>query len=171
MPILYYGVFKMPNSDFKFTRVDKFLDDINREDCFDTQDMDGVSPNFKFVLVSDCSQDIKNCLDEDGTLYEPYDSFNNLGVNIIDTDGVDDGVCSLLWSEGVNGERTMTITDSTVSFDLGEETQSIRGIFLVSLANGTGYVIAYCIFDKTLELDGVAIFPVNGMIWGMHYGN
>ena len=166
-----FGVFKMPNSDFKFTRVDRFLDDINREDCFDTQDMDGVSPNFKFILVSECSQNIEKCLDEDGTLITPYDSLTDTGVNIIDTDGVDDGLCSILWSEGVNGERTMSIADSTVTYDFGENTEHIRGIFLVSLANGTGYVIAYSIFDKTLELDGTSIFPVNGMIWGIRYGN
>lgn len=158
-----YGVLEM-NSQFRFTRVDRFFDDINREDCFDTQDMDGISPNFKFLLVSECPSDINDCLDEDGTLMTDV-------VSIIDTDGEDDGLCSLLWSAGVNGERTMSIADTTVTYDLGEESVGIKGIFLVSIANGTGYVIAYCILDKILEEDGVLILPMDGMIWSIRYGN
>lgn len=158
------------SNQFKFIRVDKFLDDINREDCFDTQDMDGISPNFKFVLVSECNQDIENCIDEDGTLISPYDDVNDKGVTILDTDGIDDGFCSLLWSEGVNGERSMSISDSTVSFDLGEKPVQIKGIFLVAVSNGTGYVIAYCILDKILEENGVLILPCDGMIWSIRYG-
>ena len=42
-------------SEFEFTRVDTFLDDINREDCFDTQDMDGKTLNYRiyqqFVIL------------------------------------------------------------------------------------------------------------------------
>ena len=156
---------------FKFTRVDSFLDDINREDCFDTHDMDGVSPNFKFILASECSQDIENCLDEDGTLRTPYDSSTDMGVTILETYGADDGLCSLLWSKGINGERTMSIADSTVSYDLGEDVVQFKGIFLCAIAEGTGYVLAYSILDKPLEKDGVLILPVDGMIWSIRYGN
>lgn len=154
---------------FKFIRVDSFFDDINREDCFDTQDMDGISPNFRFVLASECSQDIEKCLDVDGTLITPYNATTDIGVTLADVED-DDGVCSLLWSKGVNGERTMSVADSTVSYDLGEDKVPVKAIFLVAINNGTGYVIAYSIFDKTLLFDGTLILPVDGMIWSVHYG-
>ncbi len=157
-------------NEFKFIRVDNFLDDINREECFDTQDMDGVTPNFKFILTSECATNIEDCIDEDGTLKTPYDSNTDTGVTIIDTEGADDGLCSILWSKGINGERTMSISDSTVNYDLGEDIQQIKGIFLCSLAQGTGYVIAYCIFDKILEENGILILPMDGMIWSVRYG-
>ena len=151
-------------NQFKFTRVDRFFDDINREDCFDTEDMDGVSPNYKFVLVESCPQNIKDCLDTDGTL-------DTSVVHIINTDGEDDGLCSLLYSKGINGERTISVNDSTVTYDLGEDKQLIRAIFLVNVVNGTGYVLAYSIFDKVIEEDGILILPCNGVVWSIRYGS
>ena len=53
---------------FEFSRVDTFIDDMNREGKFDIYDMDGVTKNYKMVLVSECPSDINDCLDEDGTL-------------------------------------------------------------------------------------------------------
>lgn len=151
-------------NQFKFIRVDTFFDDINREDCFDTQDMDGVSPNYKFVLVEDCPQDINACLDSDGTL-------DTSVVSIVETDGIDDGLCSLLYSKGINGERTISVNDSTVTYDLGEDARPIRAIFLVNVANGTGYVLAYCILDKTVYENGALILPCNGLVWSIRYGS
>lgn len=158
----------MPN-EFRFIRVDSFLDDMNREDCFDTQDMDGISPNFRFILASECASDINNCLDEDGTLINPYDSTTGKGVNILDIEE-SDGTCSMLWSKGVNGERTMSVSDSVITFDIGEDRVPIKAMFLVAINNGTGYVLAYCIFDKTIYVDGTLILPVDGMVWGVRYG-
>lgn len=151
-------------NQFKFIRVDSFFDDINREDCFDTQDMDGITPNFKFILVSDCPQNIENCLDDDGTL-------DSNTVEIIDTDGVGDGECALLYSKGVNGERAISINDSTVSYDLGEDAVNIKAIFLCNIGNGSGYVLAYSIFDKTIREKGSLILPCNGSVWSIRYGS
>lgn len=152
-------------TSFKFTRVDNFLDDMNREDCFDTRDMDGITPNYRFVLASNLeSSDINDCIDEDGTL-----DLDN--VTLLETDGVDDGFCSLLWGKGVNGERSISIADSTVTYDLGElDDVQIKAIFLVAIADGTGYVMAYCILDKPLIMNGSLIFPTDGLIWSIHYG-
>lgn len=148
---------------FNFIRVDSFLDDINREDCFDTADMDGISPNFKFVLASSCPSDINDCLDVDGTL--------NDKVNILQSIGVDDGVCSLLWSKGINGERTMSVSDSTVTYSFTEPIQ-LQGAFLVNISNGSGYVIAYSISDKQIPItDKELICPCEGMIWTIKYGD
>ena len=159
----------MGSDVFRFIRVDRFFDDMNREDCFDTADMDGVSPNFRFVLASDCASDIEDCLDEDGTLVTPYNSNTGKGVTLIDN-GSDDGLCSLMWSRGVNGERTMSVADSTVTYEFGEDKVPISAMFLVAVNNGTGYVIAYSIFDKTITVDGTLIMPVDGMVWSVRYG-
>lgn len=159
----------MVNTALEFIRVDSFLDDMNREDCFDTRDMDGISPNYRFVLASECSSDINECIDSEGTLKE-YDEETGTGVNLIDSIGVDDGYCSMLWSKGINGERTMSVADSTVSFDFGDGTYQIKGIFLVNIADGSGYVIAYCILDKGITVDGTAVFPCDGMVWSCYYG-
>lgn len=152
---------------FEFTRVDSFMDDINRPDCFDTQDMDGVSPNYRFILVSDCADNIDDCLDEDGTLISPYE--NGRGVNIIDT-GSEDGLVSMLWSSGINGERTMSVSDSTVSFNFSDNTVDLKAVFLVNVSNGSGYVIAYAINQKAITVQGDVILPCDGIVWSFRYG-
>lgn len=146
---------------FDFTRVDSFLDDINREGCFDTQDMDGITPNYRMVLVSDCPNDINECLDVDGTL-----DLDN--VVVVDTDS-EDGQCALLWSKGINGERTISIAQSTVTYDLGDRNDELKAVFLVNTVEGSGYVLAYAINSYSFPVDGELILPVDGMIWSMTY--
>lgn len=155
---------------FEFIRVDSFLDDMNREDCFDTLDMDGITPNYRIVLVSDCSNNINNCLDTDGTLITPYDSDSDIGVNIIQTEGDDDGMLSLLWSKGINGERMISTTDTTLSYDFGSNPVNVKGAFLVDVGSGSGYVLAYAINSKVIQLKGNLLSPVDGMVWAIHYG-
>ena len=159
------------NDLFSFVRVDNFLDDMNREDCFDTNDMDGVTPNYKIILVSECANDINDCLDEDGTLITPYDAESNKGANIVVTDGDDDGMLSLLWSKGINGERSISATETVVTYDLGVESVPVKGAFLVDIASGSGYVLAYAINNKAVELDENLICPIDGMLWAIHYGD
>lgn len=149
-------------SEFNFIRVDNFLDDINREDCFDTQDMDGITKNYRILLASDCPSDIEDCLDEDGTLVDD--------VQLITTGGVDDGYCAIQWAKGINGERTMSITTPSVSYDLGEDKTRLRAMFLVNIANGSGYVLAYCIKDEIVYIDGQQVYPTTGMVWSIKYG-
>jgi len=152
----------MTDTVFEFTRVDSFMDDINREGCFDTNDMDGITPNYRIVLASDCPVNIEDCLDAEGTLNED--------VNIIDTYGTNDGYCTMLWSKGINGERTMTINSTTVIYDVGVEEQHIKAAFLVNMVNGTGYVIAYTMNNAAIPIDGTVILPCYGVIWSMIYG-
>lgn len=147
---------------FDLIRVDSFMDDINREDCFDTRDMDGVTPNYKFVLASACPNDINDCIDEDGTLTDE--------VVLIESDGIDDGLCSMLWTKGINGERTMSVADSTITYSFEEESVDLKAVFLVNIADGTGYVIAYCILDDTITINGELILPVDGVVWSFKYG-
>lgn len=154
----------MANYIFEFTRVDNFLDDMNRDGKFDIYDMDGLTKNYKMVLVSDCPTDIEKCIDEDGTL---------LGDDIvhrIESLGVDDGMCSLLYSHGVNGERTISISDSVVSYDLGDNQEQLKAVFIVNMVDGSGYVIAYAINNYSFPVSGEVILPCDGMIWSIRYG-
>ena len=147
---------------FRFTLVDDFYDDINREDCFDSQDMDGVTPNYKFILATSCPQNINDCIDADGTL--------NDNVEILYSDNERDGECALLWSKGINRERTISISTTSVSFDFGDLKPSIMGIFLVNIANGSGYVLAYSIRNSPYQLKPQCILPVDGMVWSIKHG-
>ena len=149
---------------FEFTRVDSFLDDINREGRFDTADMDGITKNYKMVLVSDCPNNIDDCLDEDGTLLD--DSI----VTRVETLGVEDGLCALLWSKGINGERTISIATSSVNYDLGDASDNLKAVFLVNMVEGTGYVLAYAINNYSFPIDGAVILPCDGMLWTIKYG-
>ena len=154
----------MDNYIFEFTRVDDFLDNINREGKFDTLDMDGLNKNYKMVLVSDCPNNINDCIDDDGTLLD--DSI----VHRVETLGEDDGLCALLWSKGINGERTMSLATSSVVYDLGDNEDELKAVFLVNMVEGSGYVLAYAINNYSFPIDGEVILPCDGMIWNIEYG-
>ena len=154
----------MDNYIFEFTRVDTFLDDINREGKFDTNDMDGITPNYRMVLVSNCPNNIEDCIDEDGTLLDEDI------VSRVETLGANDGYCSLLWSRGINGERTISISDSTVNYDLGDGSDELKAVFLVNIVEGTGYVLAYAINSYSFPIDGEIILPCDGVVWNIRYG-
>ena len=150
------------NAYFKFRRVDRFLKDMNRKDCFDILDMDGVSNNFKFVLATECPANIEDCLDEDGTL--------NDDVKVLNTLGEEDGLCPLLWSDGINGEGAISVNSTSVVYELTDDIDYVKAIFLVSYNNGSGYVLAYSINNVALEIqDDTLILNMVGMIWGTHY--
>lgn len=147
---------------FEFTRVDTFLDDINREGKFDTNDMDGITPNYRMVLASDCPNDIEDCLDEDGTLNDNVVLVNNLSS--------EDGECALLWSKGINGERTISINTSLVTYDLGNNDDELKAVFLVNTVEGSGYVLAYAINSYSFPIDGEILLPCDGVVWSIKYG-
>ena len=150
------------NAYFKFRRVDNFIYDMNRKDCFDVMDMDGVTPNFKFVLATECPTNIEDCLDEDGTL--------NDNVELLNTFGEEDGLCPLLFSRGINAESTIAVNSTSVVYELTDDIDYIKGIFLVSYGNGSGYVLAYSINNVPLEIqDDTLMLNMVGMIWGTHY--
>ena len=152
----------MTNSYFQFRRVDNFDYDKNRKDCFTVDDMDGITENFKFVLASSCPANINDCLDEDGTL--------NDNVTILNTLGERDGLVPLLYSKGINGESTISINTTSVNYELTDEVDYIKGIFLTSYGNGSGYVLAYAINNVQLPVqDDTLILNMVGMVWGTHY--
>lgn len=160
----------MSNKDaFKFIKVDSFWDDINRNGCFDTQDMDGVTPNYHMILVSECPDNIEDCLDDDGTLIDE-------GIDYLYSDGEFDGECALLWSKGINAERTLSFGGTSVTYSFDKAGYSIKAIFLVSgglsyETEGSGYVIAYAINSKPITLtDTQLTLNVDGMITTVRYG-
>lgn len=161
----------MVNEYFQFRRVDSFQRDFNRSDCFTIDDMNGVDLNYKLVLASECSIDISDCLDSEGTLKE-WDSTTGTGVQILNTFGEEDGLISLLYSDGINGEGSISVNASSVTFELSDDVDYVKGIFLVSYANGSGYVMAYSINNVALEiLDDQLILNVAGLVWGNHYAS
>jgi hypothetical protein len=124
--------------------------------------MNGVDENFKFVLASECPSDINNCLDADGTL--------NDNVIILNTLGERDGLVPLLYNRGINGEATISVNATSVVYEMTDSVDTVKGIFLVSYANGSGYVLAYSINNVALAiLDDTLILNTAGMIWGTHY--
>lgn len=145
---------------FYLKKVDSFHDNINREGCFDTDDMDGVTPNYRIVFASSVPYaNINDCLDAEGTLNED--------IEIIDTG--DDGLISLLWNKGVNANRYITCPTTSIVVDLGDVNVTVAGIFLVD--NNTGFVIAYNIQDKGIQINrDQAIFPIDGLLWSIHDG-
>ena len=124
--------------------------------------MDGLTPNYRIILASDCPNDIEECLDEDGTL--------NSNVTLVEHLNSDDGECSLLYSKGVNGERTISIASSTVNYDLGDYNDNLKAVFLVNTVEGSGYVLAYAINSYSFPIDGQVILPCDGVIWTIRYG-
>lgn len=159
----------MANAYFQFRRVDTFGRDKNRKDCFDVMDMNGVDLNYKLVLASNCSSNIADCIDEDGTLKE-WDSDTNSGVEILNTLGEQDGLVPLLYSMGLNGEETISVNATSVTYELTDSIDYVKGIFLTSYANGSGYVMAYSINNAPLEIqDDTLMLNIVGMIWGNHY--
>ena len=142
---------------FSFTRVDNFFElMINREDIT-TSMMDGVTPNFKIVLAEQCNDNIRDNLNADGTL-------DTTQVVTIGGDS-NNGDCALLWTAGVNTNRTISIGSSSVTYDFGDESHMLKGAFLVC-AN-SGVVLAYSINNVPIPVSTSFTAPVDGMIWSI----
>lgn len=146
----------------KFIKVDTFFDDINREGCFDTANMDGITPNYRIVFASRLPSynTVNDLIDAEGTLKDE--------VELINTG--DDTLIALSWNKGINADRSITIGNiSSIVVDLGDVNIQAVGCFLVD--NASGYVIAYNIQDKEIHFNkDQAIFPINGLLVNIHNG-
>lgn len=138
---------------FNFKRVDDFLDNINREGFFDTEDMDGLNKNFRIIVASDCPDNISDCRDEYGAL--------NNNVTILDVG--ESGLVAINYSKGIGGDRYINISQGSFQIDVGDSFTNIKGLFLCSV--DTGYVLAYSIIPKTVSVKKEVVFPVTGVIW------
>lgn len=143
-------------------KVDSFHDNINREGCFDSADMDGISLNYRIVFASklpDGVTSVNDCLDDEGTLVDE--------VEIVNTG--DDGLIALKWEQGINANRYILCSTSSILVDLGDVNVNIVGIFLVD--NNTGFVMGYDIQDKGITINrDQAVFPIDGVLWSIHDG-
>lgn len=139
---------------FGFTRVPNFMDDYNIE--FLVDDMDGSTKNYAFVIATSCPANIDDCLDpDDGTLNNDVVKYN-IG---------DDGDVALLYSKGVNGNRTISLGASDVTINVGDNDIMLAGLFLVSKASG--YVLAYSILARSVPITNQVIFPATGLVWSI----
>lgn len=146
---------------FNLKKVDSFHDNINREGCFDSKDMDGQTLNYRIVFASALPsyRTVNDLLDEEGTLIDE--------VELIDTG--DDGLIALMWNEGVNANRYISSATSSIFVDLGDVNVNVQGVFLVD--NQTGFVMAYNIQDKGIRINkDQGIFPLDGLLWSIHDG-
>lgn len=143
---------------FSFTRVDNFHELIIDREDITTSLFDGVTKNFKIVLCEDCNNNVRDNLNADGTL-------NTNEVSVINGEGDGDGECALLWTVGVNTNRTISIADSSVSYDLGDSSYLLKGAFLVTA--GSGVVLAYSINNAPIPISTSFSAPVNGMVWSI----
>ena len=143
-------------------KVDSFFDDLNREGCFDSQDMDGVTPNYRIVFASKLPSynTVNDLFDSEGTLID--------SVELINTG--DDTLIPLRWNKGINADRYITIGDvSSIVVDLGDVNITAVACFLVD--NSSGYVMAYNVQDKGIKFNkDQAIFPLTGLLLNIHNG-
>lgn len=141
---------------FNLRRAPNFFKNMNRDNYFDINDMDGKTPNFKLILCSESANEFNDCIDVDGTLLD-WDEDNQRGVEVINTFGEDDGLIALNYHEGINDEFHISV-NNMVYYDLGEYNLQIKSLFLVSYGNGSGYVLAYSINNKPLTIPYEELF-------------
>lgn len=143
--------------NYSFTKVDNFHEILIDREEITTSLFDGVTKNFRIVLVESCPANIDECLNPDGTL-------NDEVVRFIRPDS-NDGLCALLWNVGVNSNRAITISDANVNYTLGDGTVMLKGAFLV--VEGSGIVLAYSINNGVMPITGYFNAPVGGLVWSI----
>lgn len=143
--------------NYSFTKVDNFFEILIDREEITTSLFDGVTKNFRIVLVEACPANIEDCLNLDGTL-------NDEKVSVIGADS-DDGLCALLWNIGANSNRAITISDANVNYTLGDGTFMLKGAFIV--VENSGIVLAYSINNGVMPITGYFNAPVGGVVWSI----
>lgn len=143
---------------FSFTRIDRFLKTLINDSNITTDLFDGVTKNFRIVLAEACPANIDECLTASGML--DTDKVSTFGG--IDSDN---GLCALLWADGVNNNTTISVADTAITWDFGDNSYLLKGAFLV-LAS-TGKVLAYSINNAPVPVKTGMTSPVDGMIWSI----
>lgn len=148
----------MAQSIFSFIRTPDFIDNMNRPTCFDVNDMDGTSLNYQIVLATNCSEKIEDNLTQYGTL--------NSNVTEISSDIIkDQGMVALTYSRGINNNRIISMGSTSVVVDVGDKDYYLKGLFLRD--RYTGYVLAYCILQRTVPIANEVVFPSSGVVWNI----
>ena len=128
------------------------------DDNITTSLFDGVTNNFKIVLAESCPANINDCID-------PTDYTLNSSVKTIVGTNSYDGACALIWSKGVNANRTISIANSSITYDLADNTYMLKGAFLCT---NHGKVLAYSINNAPITVSEQVIMPIDGMVWSIY---
>lgn len=146
---------------FSFTKVDKLLKLMIDDDNITTDLFDGITKNFRIVLVESCEDNVADNLNADGTL-------NTDVISVINGTGVNDGECALQWVDGVNNNTSISVASSSVHWTLDNNTYLLKGAFLVEA--GTGKVFCYSINNAPMTVKKEITLPMDGMIWSVYSG-
>lgn len=141
---------------FSFNKVDKLFKSMIDNDNLTTYLFDGVTNNFRMVLVESCPSNISDCLNADGTLVDDV---------VIINQGTD-GDCALLWTDGVNNNTDVSIASNSIHFDFGDNSYLLKAAFLVE--KNTGFVLAYSINNAPMTVTDELTLPVNGSVWSIY---
>ena len=144
---------------FSFTKVDHLLKLMIDDDNITTDLFDGITKNFRIVLVESCEDNIAGNLNNDGTL-------NTDVISIINGTGANDGECALQWVDGVNNNTSISVASSSVHWSLDDNTYLLKGAFLVEA--GTGKVLCYSINNAPMTVKKEITLPMDGMIWSIY---
>ena len=140
---------------FSFIRTPDFIDNINRPTAFDINDMDGTTLNYEIVLASSCKNAIEDNLTEFGTL----------NSDVVEVDVNEGSFVALTYAKGVNNNRIISMGSSLITVDVSDTGDNVKGLFLRD--RYTGYVLAYCILQRTVPLSEETSFPVSGVVWNI----
>lgn len=143
---------------FSFTRVDNFLELLIDNDNIKTTDFTDSENKFKIQLAQSCEDNISQNLNANGTL-------NTNVVSLLIGQDSYDGDCSLVWQKGVNNNRYISLTNSSVNYELDDGTYMLKGAFIVHKT--TGIVLAYSINSAPVPVKNYINLPVDSMIWSI----
>lgn len=143
---------------FSFTRIDRFFKTLINDSNITTDLFDGVTKNFRIVLAEACPANINECLTVNGLLdTNKVSTFSGINAN--------DGLCALLWEDGVNNNTHISVNDTAITWDFGNNSYLLKGAFLVVAS--TGRVLAYSINNAPVPVKTGMTSPVDGMIWSI----
>ena len=152
--------------NFDFTRVDDFFENLNIK--FNISDMNKLDSNgdvigtaqskFELVLVSFCSEDISDCLDNTGKIDTSQvtiakDSSNN---DLIQTIGLD-------WVKGNYGDAVIQLHNDC-TFSIGDVNVPLKGVFLRT-NDSNKYVIGYCLNNVAFTVTNQVVFDSGIIFW------
>lgn len=143
---------------FSFNRVDRFLKMLVDDSTITSDLFDGVTKNFRIVLAESCPNNISECLTANRTL-------DSSKVSTFSGIGSDDGLCALLWSDGVNNNTNISVSDSAIQWDFGDSSYLLKAAFLV--VEQTGRVLCYSINNAPVPVKTGMTSPVDGVVWSV----
>lgn len=137
--------------ELDFKKSFSFLEQFNLK--FSVSDMKATSNKFRLVLVSDCNDDFKDCIDGNGVL----NSSNTVLYTI---------PCSLKWN--LIDENTVEVRlRNTVSVSIGTDIKDLRAVFLTNTSN---YVMLYSIFNHSIQITNKMVFEKDTLFFSIGEG-